>query len=188
MSTDSTSWTTVQGFLQDCDSQTADCFDRIQWNELCRIASGLSGHLKCVALDQVASGLNNIVRLLEFPDKTRWAARVHIRRNTSSLVSSTKLKSEVATMQFIKEHSSLPVPQVFAYEFDENNSVGVAFILMELLPGSVAMDALGGYEAHRGVIPKEHRQNFYRSVAKCHVRPPSRPIGSLRCLAAHFIS
>ncbi|KAJ5470421.1 hypothetical protein N7530_007778 [Penicillium desertorum] len=73
-------------------------------------------------------------------------------------------------MQFIKEHTSLPVPQVFAYEFDENNSVGAAFILMELLPGSVAIDALGGYEAHRGVIPKEHRQNFYRTVAKCHVQ------------------
>ncbi|KXG46864.1 Aminoglycoside phosphotransferase [Penicillium griseofulvum] len=72
-------------------------------------------------------------------------------------------------MQFIKEHSSLPVPRVFAYEFDEKNSVGAAFILMEVLPGSVAMDALGGYEAHRGVIPNQHRQDFYRSVAKCHL-------------------
>ncbi|KAJ5420914.1 hypothetical protein N7465_003433 [Penicillium sp. CMV-2018d] len=73
-------------------------------------------------------------------------------------------------MQFIKEHSSLPVPQVYAYEFDENSPVSAAFILMELLPGSVAMDALGGYEAHRGVIPREYRQNFYRSVANCHVQ------------------
>lgn len=186
MSTDSTSWTTVRGFLQNSDSQTADCFHRTQWNELCRIASGLAGNLECVALDQVASGLNNIVRLLEFSDRTRWAARVHIRRNKPHLVSSTKLENEVATMQFIKEHSSLPVPRVFAYEFDENNSVSAAFILMELLSGSVAMDAIGGYEAHRGVIPKEHRQNFYYSVAKCHVRPPSRPIGSPRCLAAHL--
>jgi hypothetical protein len=71
MSTDSTSWTTVQDFLQDCDSQTAECFNRTHWKELCRVASGVSGHLKCVALDQVASGLHNIVRLLEFSDKTR---------------------------------------------------------------------------------------------------------------------
>ncbi|KAL5341783.1 hypothetical protein BJX70DRAFT_26420 [Aspergillus crustosus] len=72
-------------------------------------------------------------------------------------------------MQYIKEHSDLPVPQVFAYEVDEKNPVGAAFILMELLPGSVAMDALGGYEVHRGVIAREYRQNFYRSVAKCHL-------------------
>jgi hypothetical protein len=187
MSTDSTSWSTVQCFLQHSDSQTADCFRRTQWNELCRIASGLVGHLECVALDKVASGLNNIVRLLEFSDKTRWAARIQIRRNNPPLVSSTKLENEVATMQFIKEHSELPVPQIFAYEFDENNSVSAAYILMELLPGSVAMDALGGYEAHRGVIPREYRQTFYRSVAKCHVRHPSRPTGSSRCLAAHLI-
>ncbi|KAL4903205.1 hypothetical protein BDW74DRAFT_156853 [Aspergillus multicolor] len=41
---------------------------------------------------------------------------------------------------------------------------------MGVLPGSVAMVALGDYEAHRGVIPKEHRKTFYRTVAKCHVR------------------
>lgn len=133
MSTESSSWTTVQDFLQDSDSQTTNCFHRTRWNELCRIASGLASHLECKALDQVASGLNNIVRVLEFSDQTRWVARVHIRRSTP-LVSSAKLKTEIATMQFIKEHSDLPVPRVFAYEVDENNPVSAAFMLMELLP------------------------------------------------------
>lgn len=73
-------------------------------------------------------------------------------------------------MQFIKEHSDLPVPRVFTYQVDEDNSVNAAFMLIELLPGIVAMDALGGHKAHRGVIPRAHRQNFYRSVAKFHVR------------------
>lgn len=75
-------------------------------------------------------------------------------------------------MQFIKERSVLPVPQVFAYEVDETNPVRVPFILMELLPGSVAMDALGGYNVHRGIIPRKLRPTFYRSVAKCHVHSP----------------
>jgi hypothetical protein len=171
MSTSSTSWSTVQEFLQNSDSETADCFHQTQWDELSRIASSLAGNSECIALDQVASGLNNIVRLLEFSDKTRWVARVHIRRSTYPHISSAKLRNEVATMQFIKAHSDLPVARVFAYDVDENNPVNGAFILMELLPGSVAMDALGGYDVHRGVIPREYRQNFYRSVAKCHVRP-----------------
>jgi aminoglycoside phosphotransferase (APT) family kinase protein len=76
-------------------------------------------------------------------------------------------------MQFIKEHSKLPVPRVFAYAVDENNSVGAAFILMELIPGCAAMDAYGGLEVHHGLIPREYRQTFYRSVAKCHVSAPS---------------
>lgn len=179
MSTESSSWTTVQDFLQDCDSQTADCFHQTRWDEVCRIASGRAGHLECTALDKVASGLNNIVRVLEFSDQTRWVARVHIKRSNSPLVSSTKLKTEIATMQFIKEHSDLPVPRVFTYKVDENNSVNAAFMLIELLPGIVAMDALGGHKAHRGVIPREHRQNFYRSVAKSHVCLLSRLVGSL---------
>lgn len=179
MSTESSSWTTVQDFLQESDSQTANWFHRTRWDELCRIASGLVNHLECTPLDQVASGLNNIARVLEFSDQTRWVARVHIRRSNSPLDSSTKLKTEIATMQFIQEHSALLVPRVFAYDVDENNPVNAAFMLMELLPGIVAMDALGGHRVHRGVIPREHRPNFYRSVAKAHVRLPSRPMGSL---------
>lgn len=188
MSIDSTSWAPVEDFLQESDRETTDCFNRTQWNELCRIASDLNGHLKCTALNQVANGLNNIVRLLEFSDGTRWAARVHIQRNTSIPIS-TKLGSEVATMQFIKEHSSIPVPRVFAYEFEleDKNTVGNAFILMEVLPGSVAMDTLGGHKAHRGVIPKQHRQRFYRSVARCHVCPLNLSDELSSCLAAYLL-
>jgi hypothetical protein len=186
MTTDSSSWSTVQVFLENSDSQTARCFHQTQWDELCRVASGLAGHLECVALDRVASGLNNIVRLLEFSNKNCWVARIHIRRNSSALVSRTKLETEISTMRFIKEHSDLPVPRVFAYEVDDKNLVGAAFILMELLPGSVAMDALGGYEVHRGVIPRKYRENFYRSVAKCHVRSQTRHAGSSRYLAAYL--
>lgn len=46
---------------------------------------------------------------------------------------------------------------VFVYEVDENNLVCVAFILMELLFGSVAIDILGGYNVYYGMIPKEYR-------------------------------
>ncbi|KAJ4297255.1 hypothetical protein N0V88_004173 [Collariella sp. IMI 366227] len=54
-------------------------------------------------------------------------------------------------MQFIKNHSALPVPRIFAYALDENNPAAVAYLLIEVLPGIVAMDALGGYKAHRGI-------------------------------------
>ncbi|GAB1311856.1 hypothetical protein MFIFM68171_02066 [Madurella fahalii] len=73
-------------------------------------------------------------------------------------------------MRFIREHSDLAVPKVFAYALDENNPAAVAYMLIEVLPGIVAMDALGGYDVHRGVIPTRFRQPFYRSVAKCHVK------------------
>ena len=169
MSTKSTSWSTVEAFLKKSDTKTIHCFHQAQWDKLCRIASGIAGNVECIALDQVANGLNNIVRLLEFSNKNRWIARIHINRNSSSEFNITRLETEVSTMQFIKEHSDLPLPRVFAYELDEDNPVGVAFVLMELLPGSVAMDTHGGWDVHHGVIPREYRQTFYQSVAKCHV-------------------
>ncbi|KAJ6036430.1 hypothetical protein N7540_000709 [Penicillium herquei] len=169
VSAESSSWSSVQKFLEASDTETVDHFQRTKWHELCRTASGITGELECIALDQVASGLNNIVRVLQFSDQTRWAARVHIRRKSSSFDSSIKLEAEVATMRLIKDHSDLPVPRVFAYEADENNPIGVAFMLMELLPGIVGIDANGGYEVHRGVVPREYRPNFYSSVAKYHV-------------------
>jgi hypothetical protein len=150
-------WTTVDDFLQSGDSRAVRCFRRTRWDQLCLIASGANRHLGCVALDRVTSGLNNVVRLLEFSDRSRWAARVHIKKTTTSSTQEAshaeELKAEVATMQFIKEHSDLAVPRVFAYALDEDNPATVAYMLIEVLPGIAAMDALGGYEVHRGVIP-----------------------------------
>ena len=72
-------------------------------------------------------------------------------------------------MQFIKEHSHLAIPNVFASAIDGNNPAEVAYMLIEVLPGIVAMDALGGYDVHRGVIPAQYRRHFYQAVAACHV-------------------
>lgn len=61
--------------------------------------------------------------------------------------------NEVNAMALIRDRSKMPVPQVFGYEIDDSNSIGVAFILMEFLPGNVAIDADGGWKTHHGVIP-----------------------------------
>ncbi|KAH7317583.1 hypothetical protein BKA65DRAFT_557002 [Rhexocercosporidium sp. MPI-PUGE-AT-0058] len=69
-------------------------------------------------------------------------------------------------MALMGERTKIPLPQVFGYEIDDNNPIGVAFMLMELLPGNVAIDADGSYEAHRGQIPLERREGFYISAAR----------------------
>lgn len=169
MATSSSSWATVLDFLQSSSSKAIEAFQKAHWDEICRIASKHYNSKGCRALDSVACGMNNVVRMLEFSDGTRWVARVHI-SSTDSDITRIKLESEVATMQYTSQHSSLPVPRILSYDLDPKGPAGVPFILMELIPGTVAMDALGGYNAHRGVIPRRHRPNFYRSVAACHVQ------------------
>ncbi|KAK4140282.1 uncharacterized protein C8A04DRAFT_40069 [Dichotomopilus funicola] len=171
-------WATVNDFLQSADSRAARCFRQTQWDQLCIIASKANRWLECVALDRVTSGFNNVVRLLEFSDRSRWAARVQI-KNTSN----AELEAKVATMQYIKEHSELAVPRVFAYTLDENNPAAVAYMLIEVLRGIVAMDALGGYDVHRGVIPTQYRPQFYRSVAACHVQITSLRLPKIGTIA-----
>lgn len=167
MTSDGSSWATVEDFLQTARDDEASCFHRTQWDQLCLAASRANGNLACEALDMVANGMYNIVRPLEFSDKSRWAARVYIRATTAE--NESDLEASVATMQYIRNHSDLPIPRVFAHAANEDNPVAAAYMLIELLPGIVAMDAFGGYEKHRGELPTECRPVFYRSVAKRHV-------------------
>ncbi|KAK3896563.1 hypothetical protein C8A05DRAFT_48433 [Staphylotrichum tortipilum] len=126
---------------------------------LCLIASRANRGRKCVALDLVAGGMNHVVRVMKFQGGVRWAARVRVKpastpatatRDTrAGMRGKGRRSSRPATMRFIRK-SGLPVPRV--------------------LPGIVAMDALGGHRVHRGVIPARCRPRFYRDVAAFHVR------------------
>ncbi|KAF9354826.1 hypothetical protein BGX26_007334 [Mortierella sp. AD094] len=46
-----------------------------------------------------------------------------------------KSESEVATMQFVSEKTSIRVPKVYAWDANPRNSVGAEYILMEKIPG-----------------------------------------------------
>ncbi len=72
-------------------------------------------------------------------------------------------------MKILRERTKVPVPQVFGYEIDSNNPTGGAFVLMEFFPGNSAMDASGGYEVHRGILPLQHRESFFDALAPVQV-------------------
>ena len=46
-----------------------------------------------------------------------------------------KLISEMETMEYVRLHTSIPVPEVYSYDFDVRNSVSAQFMLMERKPG-----------------------------------------------------
>jgi len=144
-----------------------DCIERTNWSELCRFASERNRDMPCRPLSDMTNGLHNVVRLLEFDDNTRWVARIQMARSTKT--SARKLQSEVDVMMLLRERAGIPVPRVFGYEVDDHNQAQVAFLLMEFLPGNVAVDADGGYEIHQGHIPPKHREGFYNAVARIHV-------------------
>ncbi|CZT01770.1 uncharacterized protein RCO7_01963 [Rhynchosporium graminicola] len=150
-----------------------NCIKTIDWNALQEYASRLHNGIKCLVLPGITNGQNHLVSVLEFENKTRWVARIQMYKSTQRLAA--ELQREVDVMALMRERTKIPLPQVFGYEIDDNNQTGVAFVLMEFLPDNVAMDADGGYEAHRGQIPLQRRDGFYDSTA--HVQSSKQVAG-----------
>ncbi|KAM0438678.1 hypothetical protein ACHAPT_001434 [Fusarium lateritium] len=48
---------------------------------------------------------------------------------------SAKEESEIATIRHVKQHTSIPVPEIYYQDLDPDNEIGAAFVLMEKLPG-----------------------------------------------------
>ncbi|OCK86599.1 uncharacterized protein K441DRAFT_649987, partial [Cenococcum geophilum 1.58] len=52
-----------------------------------------------------------------------------------------KVQSEVATMEYVRINTTIPVPRVYAFDSSMNNAVGLEWILMEKIQGESYGDA-----------------------------------------------
>ncbi|KAL8646385.1 MAG: hypothetical protein Q9226_006877 [Calogaya cf. arnoldii] len=93
------------------------------------------------ALFPKCGSFNWAVRL-EFTDGVGWLLRSpqqgygHLSEDTSGLL----LASEAATLRYIKAHSTIPVPDVFAYSSSKDNEVGIPYMLLSIASGSPLED------------------------------------------------
>ncbi|KAL2146110.1 hypothetical protein VTI28DRAFT_5203 [Corynascus sepedonium] len=46
-----------------------------------------------------------------------------------------KTESEIATMEYVRQHTTMPIPRVVAYSSSDDNELGYEWILMEQMPG-----------------------------------------------------
>ena len=87
---------------------------------LCRLASKLRGGCSCLCdeAQSPACGSFNWTVQISFHDGVEWILRSP--RNDGAIQSketnSSLLASEAATLKYIRANSTIPVPQVFAYE------------------------------------------------------------------------
>ncbi|KAH7303716.1 kinase-like domain-containing protein [Stachybotrys elegans] len=157
---------TDDGFLR---ARVAESFSQTNWKAICDYASRANGGQTCLALPQYTHGGSSLARLLEFQDGTRWIARIQMLKPTTDILQ--RLRTEIDTIRLLKAHTKALVPQVFAYELDDQNLAMVPFVLLEFLPGNTAMDEARSYDIiDGGLIPVKFRQVFYRSMAATHVQ------------------
>ena len=46
-----------------------------------------------------------------------------------------KTESEMATMEYLRRHTTLPIPRVIAFSSSDDNELGYEWVLMEMMPG-----------------------------------------------------
>ncbi|KAL2691413.1 hypothetical protein Neosp_001798 [[Neocosmospora] mangrovei] len=67
--------------------------------------------------------------------------------------------SEIATMKVVREHTSIPVPQVFCFEVSADQPFSYPYILMEALDGRTFPEGLAT------AIPAQHRAKVAKQLA-----------------------
>jgi hypothetical protein len=68
-----------------------------------------------------------------------------------------EMLSEVYTLDYVSQHTTIPVPRVFDYNVDANNPLGAPYILME--------EVQGHYVEYLPRIPKHHIRHVYGQIA-----------------------
>ncbi|KAI0398907.1 kinase-like protein [Xylaria palmicola] len=157
------------------NTKREDSLGPINWDALVQYATNIKGQrdgnrdwITCQLSSEYNMGGRNLVRRLDFQDGTHWIARIQLDEHTAE--STERLVHEVHTMAVVRERSEIPVPEVYAYESNCDNSVAVPFILMEFVPGDTAMDSFGGYNVHRGETPPQFKRKFHAAMADIQVQ------------------
>ncbi|TPX26103.1 hypothetical protein DIZ76_011562 [Coccidioides immitis] len=107
---------------------------------LCCLASRLRSGISCFCDTSQApfNGSLNWAVSVFFVDGVEWLLRSPLNENGAILCPQTNsmlLESEAVTIKYIRAHSSIPVPEIFAYSCSKENEIGIPYILMSKAPG-----------------------------------------------------
>jgi hypothetical protein len=95
-----------------------------------------------IRTDVYSRGKENLVLEVEFGDKEYWVARIQLPTSRPpapfpgydikehSHKSDAELLSEVVTMEYVRSHTSIPVPEVYGFCADKENPVGAMYVFM----------------------------------------------------------
>lgn len=145
----------------------ADTFiTTINWCALSASASALNKGQPCNLLPGIGLGGNHMVRILEFEDGRRWVARLRLPSlhppQGYSKESLMMAQTDYATASLARSRFGVPVPMIHHVSAKIDGKVGAPYMLMDCLPGNVAMDL--GMQ-----VPEKHERIFFNDLAKIQV-------------------
>ncbi|KKZ62869.1 hypothetical protein EMCG_02779 [[Emmonsia] crescens] len=107
-----------------------------------------------INLTRFATGFNNLVLELAFSDNVYWVARIPYRTINDN--TKTSLLSEIATMNIIRQRTSIPIPRIFGFGMSVDEPFGYPYVLMEYVSGHQLDD----------VLARSVPQQYHAKVAK----------------------
>ncbi|KAF8904709.1 kinase-like domain-containing protein [Gymnopilus junonius] len=136
---------------------------------LITIASRIRGVGCTVDVENPFYGSFNLIYAVTFLDGVKWAARIPLHGVKESFHDSDAkaLKSQALTMRFIKQNTSIPVPDVIHFDTTFDNALGAPFLLITWLEGIPIYSAwrkTSSFDDH--TILDERREKMLRSVGK----------------------
>jgi hypothetical protein len=108
---------------------------RFNVDELKRVAAECTGHVNCTSIIKLAEGGVSKVFLLTMEDGFEVVAKLPTPIAGSSHYLTS---SEVATMEFLRQELSFPIPHIYGWNSSSSlktNPVGVEYIIMERVQG-----------------------------------------------------
>ncbi|PGH07546.1 hypothetical protein AJ80_07992 [Polytolypa hystricis UAMH7299] len=110
---------------------------RLNVPALIRLAESLRNTAcTCDLSQKPLTGSFNWAVVVSFDDGVEWVLRSpHAGRALDEATAGAVLASEAATLRYIKQNSSIPVPDVYHYSSSKDNELGVPYILMSRANG-----------------------------------------------------
>lgn len=127
-------WTGFDSWQGDPDHWVGERVSRflgdLDTHALQQICTATRKGIACTISDRFACGTENVLKEIVYEDGVVWVARLAIKRQPPEVI-----RSEVTTMRYIKEHTTIPIPQVMGYDDSADNSASCQYILMEGIYG-----------------------------------------------------
>ncbi|KAJ4245571.1 hypothetical protein NW757_009832 [Fusarium falciforme] len=96
----------------------------------------------CINTRPMTRGSSHEIFVLEFEESSNPPYQSLMRSRYTCIArfarvrgTSAKEESEIATIRYVKQHTSIPVPEIYYQDLNPENKIGAVFVLMEKLPG-----------------------------------------------------
>ncbi|KAG8406148.1 hypothetical protein J3458_021475 [Metarhizium acridum] len=170
-------WTGVGGCVEEYAERINKFVDKIDSKALESYASSLRGNQPCTISAEFSVGNFNLVRKIQFRDGVECIVRLRmppmpVAGQLNDMVSPQarekrllEMESELATMEFVRQNTDIPIPKVYAYDRDEQNAVGCLFSMIEYVHGNTAEEVSQSYPGNQERIPEPFREKILTPIA-----------------------